>query len=304
MPAAVRMPRSAAGRRALLTVAFLGGLFALAFFFGGSAHAATAPDLGDRAGVREPSGPALGDRSEAVRQDTAQGGESAVRERTDSQARQAAEARDRLAGHRERTRAAAGEVTTEVTRPVRDGAERTRQATRPVDRTVQQVTQRTGLDEATGGLFPDRLTEHDRGSGTGADRATAHQDGPSRDSADRSAHRDHAKGSQAASQCAPHTLSDGAAHQQASAGGGFTGDDSGHGLPGPRLPHHQLPSAPAVSAASQTVGDGSGKRGGPDQLAAYVTDMERAGPLLPGAVRAEQDGPTRERAGNILEFPG
>lgn len=304
MPAAVRMPRTAAGRRALLTVLFLGGLFALAFFSGGSAYAASAPDLGDRAGVREPSGPALGDRSGAVRQDTARDGESAVRDRTDSQARKAEEARDELAGDRERARAAAGEVTSGVTRPVRDGAERTRPATRPVDRTVQQVTQRTGLDEATDGLLPDRLTEQHRGTGTGADRATAHQDGPSRDSADRAAHRDDAKSLQGTSPCAPHTLSDGSAHQQASAGDGFTGDDSGHGLPGPRLPHQQLPSAPAVSATSQTVGDGSGKRGGPDQLAACVTDMERAGPLLPGAVRAEQDGPTRERAGNILEFPG
>ncbi|MGO4754431.1 hypothetical protein AB4212_38515, partial [Streptomyces sp. 2MCAF27] len=46
MPVAVRLPRTAAARRALLAALFLGGFLALAFLFGGSAHAADRTDTG------------------------------------------------------------------------------------------------------------------------------------------------------------------------------------------------------------------------------------------------------------------
>ncbi|MBR7678451.1 hypothetical protein KDA82_36895, partial [Streptomyces daliensis] len=62
--------------------------------------------------------------------------------------------------------------------------------------------------------------------------------------------------------------------------------------------------APTSSTSSQSFGDGSGSRGGADQLAAYVSDMERYGLPQPGAVRAAHTSPTRDRAGDILEFPG
>ncbi|MET8178427.1 hypothetical protein [Streptomyces sp. NPDC005336] len=52
MPVAVRLPRTAAARRALLVVLFLGGLLALAFLFGGSAHAAERGELGGAADQR------------------------------------------------------------------------------------------------------------------------------------------------------------------------------------------------------------------------------------------------------------
>ncbi|MFK4273624.1 hypothetical protein ACI2L5_53630, partial [Streptomyces milbemycinicus] len=51
MSVAVRLPRTVAARRALLAALFLGGFLALAFLFGGSAHAAERSDQDGTTGI-------------------------------------------------------------------------------------------------------------------------------------------------------------------------------------------------------------------------------------------------------------
>lgn len=364
MCAAVRVPRPAA-RRVLLTVLFLGVLWALAVLFGGSAHAASGPQPQAKGGADRVAQLAAGERDlagaahqnegrdlnapgqldhtqraagSAASADTNRGVHRVVRsggsahqaaprphvpERTHAPERTPAPSGSReavrggpgpqgtqlrpghagggLNQHEQRARSAAGRLTSEVAEPVRDSAEHTRRATRPVSHAVRQVTADTGLSKVTHRLGQDRRSGGHGAAAAGTGRAAAHRDTRAGDRAD-ALHRSGSGAVRCTPQSADHLTA--AQSQQVTAGDAGTGEHRGDGLPGPGHPQHPLPSVPGTGNASPYAGDGGGSRGGPDQLAAYCTDMERFGTLLRGAVHSARHSPVRERPGDILEFPG
>jgi hypothetical protein len=278
VPAAVRLPRSAAARRALLTLLFLGGFLALAFLFGGSAQAVSGaehPGKGD-------SGAAA---SGLLAQDEASQAES------DAQERDAREAR----------RAAARNVS-QMVAPVAQGAERTgQQLARPV---VQDTANGVAGAADLEGLAAQLGLSGDsgEGDGSGADDATGNGDG---DSATGSADGSYGLGADGLRGSSDAVSA--SALSSDSAAANTTADDGtsrgNGGLPG-QLPFHQTPAAP-VSTTSQYAGDANGPRGGGvDKLAGQVTGVQGLAALQPGAVRAAHGTPTRDRAAEILEFPG
>ncbi|WP_346178300.1 hypothetical protein [Streptomyces cuspidosporus] len=270
MPAAVRLPRTAAARRALLAALFLGGFLALAFLFGGSAHAAERTDAGaaaDRAGASGLLDPGRADDTVA---------------RHTKDATEAAQATD--------------DAVREAVRPVE---EQTRQLTEPV----------TDLLGRTGDSLPVHLPAGALG-GAGGDTgpsgsAPAHQPSDSHRAKD-----DTASGSPAAHAAArmgptaprsavtaPRTAAD---HDRAPVVRGAHGPVQGEGAPAP-LPF-PLPGSP-VGTAALCTGDSGAPRGG-DTHATLVPGGPAGHWLRPGAVRAESSAPTRERFNEVLEFPG
>lgn len=277
VPATVRLPRSVAARRALLTVFFLGGFLALAFLFGGSAHAASLPGSHGH-----------GDKSAASKL-----------LKSDQKARESARKASRAEFDKHRTEARHEATATEhkVMEPVAKSAERTGKVTRPVGKAVEGVATSVNLRGLT-----DRIGLHQH-AGSGADSGhAAHWRTEGRSGASRT---DAAYGPNAVAQHgASGTAADVASHagqsQHAMKGEGAH-HGGGSGLP----PFQQAPAAPA-SSACQSAGDGHGPRGGKHQLAGDVTTGTDHffGPLRAGAVRTADSAPTRERSGDVLEFPG
>ncbi|MFC4492696.1 hypothetical protein ACFPA8_00910 [Streptomyces ovatisporus] len=277
--AAVRPPRSAAARRAVLTLLFLGGFLALAFLFGGSAQAAT--------GLDGPKGKTDGSAAGLLKPEKSPGAGSS--------------SQDELAEQHQAAEQAAGEAASRVIGPVAEGAGGAEEITRPVGETVEGVSDAAGLSGITerlglqlgdgrGGSAPESDSGDEPGRG---------DDGPSADGAD--------SASPAAGRYLVQRGSDGPAaasshsavrHAEADDGTSREGD----GLPG-HIPFQHVPAAPSAGA-SQFASDGNGSRGGPQQLAGYLTDVELFGLPQPGAVRAAADAPTRDRASEVLEFPG
>ncbi|QKV94424.1 hypothetical protein HUT19_23905 [Streptomyces sp. NA02950] len=289
LPAAVRLPRTVAARRALLTAFFLGGFLALAFLFGGGAHAAERPEAVATAGQAQGSSESgLFDPSRA---DTA-------RDRT-----QQAGERTREAG--EHTRAGAGEAAdttrdtvSEAVRPVRE----------PVERQARKVTDPVGdLVRSTGDSLPVGLPDLGVGSsgGAGSD-GSAPGHGPAKDRA--------AQGGSAlpGNQSAQVTAPAGPVAASSVTTPSRSDDDAGHGpvvraavgaaqdggAPAP-LP---LPRSP-LGTVPQYSGDSGAPRGGDTHAALPPSDANHFG-LRPGAIRAESSAPTRERFNEVLEFPG
>lgn len=281
VPATVRLPRTVGGRRALLTVLFLGGLFALAFFFGGSAQAATHSTPGD------------GVTSKLVSRDAPSGTSHAPEtKRLPSES---------FEEEFKKSRRESSEATVKVTRPVAESTARTKQLTRPVRETVSEVVGKVDLGRFTDRVLPDATGGHDSGSDHGT-----HSGHRAHGKACDEAHAEHHvadKGAGHVTSLPAPQLPDGVSTPHATADGGAH-DGAGHGLPGGELPFHDSPCV-FVSSSTQNIGDDrNGPHGGADQPAAYLTDMERFGLLPPGAVSEANGTPTRDRSTEILEFPG
>ncbi|WP_139151378.1 hypothetical protein [Streptomyces sp. WMMB 322] len=296
MPAVVRLPHSAAARRALLTFLFLGGFLALAVVFGGSAQAASAPGHEVREAGRAPSGLVTSPKpSASERSSSNEAGGNGKEQAGDALTR--AELAEK---HRHELRNAAERAASHVVGPVSEGAGRTGEVTRPVGEAVDSVSGPSGLaglpgrlglglgdavvgegPDATGGRAGDLGT--DGTSDASADDAGEGTDGP------------RAHGSRAMTSSASHYVAAGATSDA-----GTIQDD---GDPADRLPFHPTPAVPAPSA-SHCTGDGHSQRGGPHQHDAVVPGTGHFGPLHSGAVRAVDGTPTRDSAGDVLEFPG
>ncbi|WP_111600977.1 hypothetical protein [Streptomyces sp. Amel2xB2] len=306
MSAAVRPPHPAVVRRALLTLLFLGGFLVLAVLFGGSAHAASGTDGADGTEQRgraaaglltseSGGGPASGDATGAASGHAASG----------ASAHQAAEqglSKARLTEERRRAAQQAAErAAAHVMGPVADGADGAAAATRPVGHVVGEVTGPEGLGGLPGRLgLEDRLGGgpgegsdgggHDAGHGaSGMPEATGH-------GTDGSADGPRTQGSWASSS----TGSLPGTQDGARADDGATG---GSGDPADGLPFHGTPAVPAPGA-SPYAGDSQSQRGGPHEQSAVLAGTADSGSLLPGAVRAADGTPTRDSAGDVLEFPG
>ncbi|MFF0623126.1 hypothetical protein [Streptomyces sp. NPDC004296] len=283
MPAAVRLPRTVAVRRALLAGLFLIGFVLLGVAYGTGAHAAdghpaaaalTGAQAPDRATIPQHTGRLPESRDALARQGTADG--TAIARRTDT---------------------AAAEVEGAVRPAEQAAAPVTGRLTGPVDGVTGVVREIGGIADTVSGALPVHLpagTHPGRpgdggtpthggvpgGAPAGAG-AAATGDGPAVPHLFRPAHCGDAPHHPAAAQPRP------VAHPQRDAGH--------HGLPG------QGPQGPAAPPA-HTAGDGHGPRGG-DQHAAAAADSPRFR-LLPGGVRTADGAPTRRRAEEILEFPG
>ncbi|MGV9852617.1 hypothetical protein ACWDWU_28155 [Streptomyces sp. NPDC003442] len=285
MPVAVRLPRTVAARRALLAAFFLGGFLALAFLFGGSAHAA------ERSGQGEATGASI-DRSHASRLLDPSGVERA-RQQVERHAPPVVA----------RTADTAEDVVRETVRPIQE----------PVEQQAQKITKPIGdlVDGATSGELPVRLPEVGIGDAIGV--------GPQ----DSAAHHGPAAGHHAAkaepvtvhkaAPAAPEPMGPGAYAQPVIAQHDAAVSHDGHGpvvraavsgtgpdggAPAP-LP---LPRSP-LGATSQCTGDSGASRGGNTQAALPPSGVSSFG-LKPGTVRAESSAPTRERFNEVLEFPG
>ncbi|WP_143645161.1 hypothetical protein [Streptomyces antioxidans] len=283
---AVRLPRTVAARRALLAALFLGGFLALAFLFGGSAHAAERGDQGGATG-------ASADHSHVSRLLDPSGVERA-RQRVERHAPPVVA----------RTTHKAQDVVREAVRPVQE----------PVERQAQKITKPIGdlVGDATSGELPVHVPEVGIGDaiGLGTQDSGVHQ-GPA---AER-----HAAGADPATvhkaaPAAPEPIGPGADDAQAvPAHHGAAVSHDGHrpvaraavfgtgpdgGAPAP-LP---LPRSP-LGATCQYTGDSGASRGGNTQAALPPSGVPSFG-LKPGTVRAESSAPTRERFNEVLEFPG
>ncbi|MEV6314206.1 hypothetical protein [Streptomyces sp. NPDC051776] len=133
LPGAVRLPRAATVRRALLVTLFLGGLMGLAFLFGGSAQAAEADGS---PGAKKLLAPAAEMHQKAGKH---------FSEAAESEAEKSPERRE-----------AVKDAVAETVRPI---TERTERVSRPVRDLVEDTTDAAGL--------PVDLSENDRGGDTG-----------------------------------------------------------------------------------------------------------------------------------------
>ncbi|MGP4003413.1 hypothetical protein [Streptomyces sp. 8N706] len=272
MPAAVRLPRTVAARRALLVTLFLGGLLGLGFLFGGSAQAAESDGS---------SGGAKATLSAPVQQ---------LRQHAKDRTAQRENERDQQAPQRH----AVEDTVVETVRPV---AERTERLTRPVTDLLDDTTDSTDTADVTdtaGALvgLPESKRDED-GPRPDTGRQGPRQSSPGAHTAPAPTPAQYAAGhADRAFSLAQHDIAEKA--EQVRPGGAPQPQD--------RLPV-RLPQAPASSgSASQFTGDGSGPRGGEAQ-AAPASDAPRFG-LTAGAVRTASGSPTRERSTEILEFPG
>ncbi|WP_260636156.1 hypothetical protein [Streptomyces angustmyceticus] len=285
LPAAVRLSRTVAARRALLAGLFLVGFVALGFAFGPGAHAADRTRSADLTGASAPA-EAAAEASSPDRAATRDGAATRLRG-----SGSALEQRGKASGEKlaERTHAASDAVAKTVRPAAEQAAPVTGRITGPVSRVVREVGDSAGaalpvhLPSGADTTRPGDGERHQHGR-TPGDAPTAGQH-----TADRAAY-------------AP-------AGQPSHLVEGLTGPAAGHpsaaaheqhapgrdGLPGP------CPQAP-MAPASHTAGDGHGPRTG-DQHAASPADSLRFR-LLPGGVRTADGAPTRRRAEDILEFPG
>lgn len=284
-PAAVRLPRTVAVRRALLAGLFLIGFVLLGVAYGSGAHAADrTPADGSPAAAALPGAPAP-DRVTAARhtgrlpdsgaaladRGTADG--TALARRTDT-ATAAVEGAVRPAEQ------AAAPVTDRL-----DG---------PVTGAVEEIG---GIGKRVSGALPVHLPVGSRPGRPGDGGGPAHGGAPGGAATGQgAAHAGHGPSAPHlfrpahCAYAAPHPAAD-RPHPVASE----QRDAGHHGLPG------QGPHGPAAPPA-HSAGDGHGPRGG-DQHAAVAANFPRFR-LLPGGVRTADGAPTRRRAEDILEFPG
>ncbi|MEU8915748.1 hypothetical protein [Streptomyces nigrescens] len=284
LPAAVRLPRTVAVRRALLAGLFLVGFVALGFAFGPGAHADDRTRNVDLPGASAPARPAAEastpDRAatrDGANRLSGSGSGSAVTQRGEASGAKAAE----------RTHAASDAVAGAV----RPAAERTAPVTGGITEPVGRVVREIG--DSAGAALPVHLPSGEHGAQPGD--GGSHEHGRTPGEAQPAGSRTAATAGAAAD--AVQSLDD--LRNPVSEGPSATAHeqrDPGHdGLPGQ---HPQGPVAPA----SHTAGDGHGPRGG-DQYAAVTADPTHFR-LLPGGVRTADGAPTRRRAEEILEFPG
>lgn len=307
LPAAARLPRSAAVRQALLAGLFLAGFVALGIAFGGGAQAAdgsvsTKPQVGALAQAERQQASVKDSAAEAGRE-MRRGGKTAVGAAAETPVGKA------VRPVAERTAPAAGQVAKPVIGPV---AER---VTAPVRDVVRQVADADALPvelpERIPGVGGDGDADGDGDGDTG--RGDRHGEQPGQGSGPQQAGAGVQRGDEAVNavnSAQPHSrwvrtgelrgASSHSVQRVGSASERWLGQ--GHGnLPGlPGLPG-QLPQAPA-SSASHTAGDGHGPRGG-DRFASVPAHPAHFG-LVPGGVLAAAEPPTRQRAADILEFPG
>ncbi|MEU9120294.1 hypothetical protein AB0C96_10595 [Streptomyces sp. NPDC048506] len=292
LPAAVRLPRTAAARRALLAGLFLVGFVALGFAFGPGAHA------DDRTGAQALSGAASSARA------TATAKESAEASTPDRAATRNGET-DRMSGSEaavERQGESTGAEITERTKAasdalagaVRPAAEQAEPVTGAVVQPVSRVVREIG--GTAGAVLPGRLPsgEHTGRPGDGAPHQHGATPGGALPAAPGAAATAAGAVAVQPAHCTEGPLLPAAGHVQATVYEQHPGEGR-HGLPG------QLPQGPAAPA-SHTAGDGHGPRGG-DQHAAVPANSTSLR-LLPGGVRTADGAPTRRRAEDILEFPG
>ncbi|MFD9210423.1 hypothetical protein ACFVZM_29585 [Streptomyces sioyaensis] len=293
LPAAVRLPRTVAVRRALLAGLFLVGFAALGFAFGPGAHAADRARTADLPGVtapaKAPAEASTPDRA-ATRDGAADQADHAGRadELSGSGAALTPQGKGSEAKLAERAHDASGAVGDAV-RPAADqAASATGRVTQPVRRVVREIGDSAGAalpvhlpsGEHTGRPGDGGTQQHGRTPGD--DRpADSCSGAPAHAGAARSAHRIDGLRTPAAEH--PSVT----VHEQR--------DPGHHGLPG------DFPQGP-VAPASHNAGDGHGPRGG-DQHAADPANSLRFR-LIPGGVRTADGAPTRRRAEEILEFPG
>ncbi|MGP3952264.1 hypothetical protein [Streptomyces sp. 7N604] len=286
MPAAVRLPRTAMARRALLVVLFLGGLMGLAILFGGSAHAAESESDGSSSAgqLLEPAAEMRQQAREHFSASEARADERRHADDANTDANTDADA-DKDEDPSAEQRQAMKDAVAETVRPITD---RTEQLAHPVRDLVEDTTDAAGLPVE----LPEGLQGGDQqlpgtgrpslpgGLASGSDGvAGAVTAGSRTDLGDASAASSH--------DCA------GSAEQEQPGGA----DEHRKQLPA------QLPTPPAPSgSAYQHAGDGSGPRGG-DAHAASPSGAPRFG-LAAGAIRAASTTPTRDRSSEILEFPG
>lgn len=314
LPAAVRLPRTVAARRALLAALFLGGFLALAFLFGGSAQAAERGEL--------TTGSVTGHQAQAA--DLVDSTQASVKSAAKAVPAKAAEAKaapakaapaktapaakaapakavktaDTVARHTAHT---ATNTVRKTVEPVREPVERhTRQVTDPVDDLVK---------DATGADLPVRLSEvGDAGVGALGDASGAHGTasghGPVADDADKNDALHHSAqpaaaplGPDTADSAAPRTADshdDGHGTAVRASDGAGRGDGAPAPMPLPRSP---------LGTVTQCTGDSGAPRGGNTHAALPPSGAAHFG-LEPGAVRADSSAPTRERYNEVLEFPG
>ncbi|MFG2290004.1 hypothetical protein ACGFOU_28510 [Streptomyces sp. NPDC048595] len=281
LPAAVRLPRTVAVRRALLAGLFLVGFVALGFAFGPGAHADDRTDAPALTGAASPA-PAeasLPDRAatRAGAADRFSGSQTALERRGKATGAEIADG----------THDASAAVTEAVESAAEQTAPVTGRITQPVSRIVREVGDSAGAVHLPAGEHANRPgdgaeQQHGRTPQgmhpSGQPRCDASADGGA---ANRLGHLSDGLHESAAGQSVT------VVHEQR---------DPGHqGLPG-QLPQGQ------TAPASHTAGDGHGPRGG-DQHAAAPADFMSLR-LLPGGVRTADGAPTRMRAEEILEFPG
>ncbi|MGP8299636.1 hypothetical protein ACTPOK_17260 [Streptomyces inhibens] len=286
LPAAVRLPRTVAVRRALLAGLFLLGFVALGFAFGPGAHADDRTRSAELPGASAPA-KAPAEASTPDRAATRDGASDRADRISGSEAEFERQGKASGAKIAERTHAASAAVAEAVRPAAEQAAPVTDRITEPVTGVVREIGDATGValpvhlpsGEHTGRPGDGGTQEHGRtpcGAQPAGSRTAATAAG-----AAGAAHFADGLRKPAAANSSP------AVHEQQGPGH--------HGLPG------QFPQGPAAPT-SHTAGDGHGPRGG-DQHAAVPADFARFR-LLPGGVRTADGAPTRRRAEEILEFPG
>ncbi|MFG2135486.1 hypothetical protein [Streptomyces sp. NPDC048650] len=273
-PAAVRLPRTVAARRALLAGLFLVAFVALGIAFGTGAHADDRTDAQALTGVSSPARTA----SEATTADRLAGSRAEA-------ARQGSAADAELTRHTH-------DASATVARAVRPAAERTAPVTDPITTPVSGAVRDIG--DAVGEALPVHLPAGERSGRPGNGTTPEHGNRPHHAQptgartvgpADGAAATHPAHCTDGPRQVVQHSRTTLHEHR----------DQGHHGLPG------QFPQGP-VAPAQHTAGDGHDPRGG-SLHAAAPADPTRFR-LLPGGVRTADGAPTRRRAEDILEFPG
>ncbi|MFH8368545.1 hypothetical protein [Streptomyces sp. NPDC018031] len=281
---AVRLPRTAVGRRALMAGLFLGAFLVLGFVSGGSAQAAGRELPGT------PEGGAVTTAAGALDPVTA----GAARQRTETGAESSVDAVETTTEATTEAARTAGTTTRDtVRRPVE---ERVGDLTDPVDDLVRDTTGALPVP------LPDVVPGAQDGTGAGdresADRQRARV--PSPESGGTAAgHRTTADHHAAATeQATPAPTATRDAEQRATAAtSAADGGSADHGpVQGP------FPGTP-FGVVTHCTGDNGAPRGG-DQHAALPPAGTACFGLVPGALGADDSAPTRERYREVLEFPG
>ncbi|MFF4602059.1 hypothetical protein ACFY12_04760 [Streptomyces sp. NPDC001339] len=326
LPAAVRLPRTVAARRALLAGLFLVGFVALGFAFGPGAHADDhrTDGMGSTqalTGAASPAGDAAegaaGDAHAAVRDEPADTDQAATRAKSSAGA-QSGFTEGAQSGSAEGAQSGSAALS-EAARPeaVRPAAEQAEPVSgglaRPVSRVVRkigEVGEVSGIGDMAGAVLSVELPavklpsvgllsgEDTRRYGDGGQHQPGRTPGDAQSAGPRTAATASAVGGAAAvqpEQCADGSRQAISEHTEPAATGHEQPRPGHDGLPG------QLPQGPAAPA-SHTAGDGHGPRDGDQHAAApaHLTPFR----LLPGGVRTADGAPTRRRAEEILEFPG
>ncbi|MEU1801108.1 hypothetical protein [Streptomyces sp. NPDC019937] len=316
MPAAVRLPRTVAARRALTAALFLGGFLALAFLFGGSAHAAEKEGLaGSVTGHQVQTSDLLGSSSAAETSATENAEKDSAEKdsagKADTTAKPVAK---HLPAKTAKTAKTARTADTAARKAVHTATDTVRKTVEPVREPVErQVTDPVDdlVENATGTKLPVRLSEvGDASVGALGHASGAHGaapgHGPVANGTDENPPSPH-PARPAAAPLGPDTAASAATaprtagshdHGHGTVVRAADGADQGEGAPAP-LP---VPRSP-LGTVTQCTGDSGAPRGGNTHAALPPSGAAHFG-LAPGAVRADSSAPTRERYNEVLEFPG